>query len=654
MLLDQSYWRFRPDPADEGEAARWFATPLTAPEVHVPHVWNVVAGTTRYEGSAWYQREVAIPPWRGIVHLEFEGFYGAITVWLDDLPVARRSHGYTPLHAYLVVDEPRAWEGRLTVRLDNRVQPDEISEHGGFVRWGGLHRPVRLTLLPPRFVHHCKFTSRVNVESVGRALVEGEPVDAGAGGGGRTGEKLGDWGEATVSLDVEVAEFPGRTPPPGERGAKPPAGDLHPGTLQAVLTPEGAPGGKDETTLACTAVTPVDGPARAQWPEAWDLATREKTAGRYWRARLEATGRFALWNPAQPLLYRLHVRLAPRPDEWSALVGVREVGTNTRGHLLLNGRRVLFLGVNRHDEHPVFGPALPPALTRHDLTLMKEAHMTGFRPAHYPARETTLAAADRVGLMVMEEVPHYIMSVAQLQDPRVLETGRAMFREMIRAHWNHPCVVAWSMANECKADRAETKAMLRALVAIGQELDPSRLLHFTGYPSPANVAETGATLVGINVYYGASTNKMGTDVLPGVLDSLRTIMAEDLDMARVPLLVTEFGSQAVAGYHDIHPYHGNRDDASPHTRFTEERQAQVLADFVETTRSREFVAGLLVWCWRDNRYEPGVTSAGEVMRYGLLDWHGTPKLAYHVLARLYAGRLEALEALDSLPAPEHN
>nr|MDO8115065.1 glycoside hydrolase family 2 TIM barrel-domain containing protein [Candidatus Sigynarchaeota archaeon] len=378
---------------------------------------------------------------------------------------------------------------------------------------------------------------------------------------------------------------------------------------------------------------------------AWDIAAATQLSYSFRDEILDGRGTFRLWAPAHPWLYRLRLALdSPLAvhaiDEVEEHVGIRSIATNDRGQLLLNGRRAVLLGVNRHDDHPVFGPAVPPVLTLHDLTLMKEAHMTGFRPAHYPARNDTLDMADELGLMVIEEIPHYIMSPEQMRDPLVLSKGQCMFREMVQGHWNHPSIIAWSVANECKADLPESKSMIRALATAAATLDPTRLVHFTGFPSAMNVADTGATLVGLNVYYGASSQNLGTGMLPGVLDSLRQFMAEDLGMARVPIIITEFGSEAVAGYHDIHPYHGAGDPASAYTRYTEERQAQVIDDFARVAMAREYVAGLLVWVWQDNRYEPTVVTSGEIMRYGLLDWNGQPKLAYHVVSDLYRQYLE--------------
>ncbi len=61
----------------------------------------------------------------------------------------------------------------------------------------------------------------------------------------------------------------------------------------------------------------------------------------------------------------------------------------------------------------------------------------------------------------------------------------------------------------------------------------------------------------------------------------------------------------------------------------------MIEQFFEQVKDRPFVGGMLVWLWRDTRYEPEIaaSAAGGVMRYGLLDWTGVPKLGFHTLVR---------------------
>ncbi|MHA1869669.1 MAG: hypothetical protein ACTSXF_01860, partial [Promethearchaeota archaeon] len=122
-----------------------------------------------------------------------------------------------------------------------------------------------------------------------------------------------------------------------------------------------------------------------------------------------------------------------------------------------------------------------------------------------------------------------------------------------------------------------------------------------------------------------------------VLENLREFMEdEDIDMKDVPIFITEFGSQTVYGYHDIHPYGRADAEKGVYTIYSEERQAFVIEKFYEQVMDLDYVNGLLVWCWRDNRYEPEIakSSSGAIMRYGILDVNGNPKLAFYVLKKM--------------------
>nr|MDO8113565.1 hypothetical protein [Candidatus Sigynarchaeota archaeon] len=139
----EGYWTFQYDPHGNGEAERWHEHLPAGTRVQVPHVWTVTREGATYEGAVWYQRRVALPGETALLRLCLEGFCGAAVIWIDSVLVAQRSYGWTPLVIDFVLP-PATREFTLTVRLDNRLQPDEIGLRGGFRLWGGLHRPIFL------------------------------------------------------------------------------------------------------------------------------------------------------------------------------------------------------------------------------------------------------------------------------------------------------------------------------------------------------------------------------------------------------------------------------------------------------------------------------------------------------------------------------
>lgn len=159
------------------------------------------------------------------------------------------------------------------------------------------------------------------------------------------------------------------------------------------------------------------------------------------------------WTAESPELYGLAVRLH-RPDGTVAdrarcRVGFRTVEIRGRD-LLVNGERVLFRGVNRHDFHPLTGRVVSEADLRADLTTMKRFGFNAVRTSHYPNDPVLLDLADELGLYVVDEADieshgHYD-EIAH--DPDYRGDFLERVARMATRDKNHPSVVIWSLGNE--------------------------------------------------------------------------------------------------------------------------------------------------------------------------------------------------------------
>ncbi|MHA1714648.1 MAG: glycoside hydrolase family 2 protein [Promethearchaeota archaeon] len=599
--LDGS-WDMIYDPEDSFTVDS-FKNLQTKNSVSVPSVFNVTKEGAGYVGVVWYRKRlVVLCNDNGLFELRLEGWYGSAEFYVNFLKIGARDYGFTPHSMFFRFGKggQKKAELMILIKIDNRPKPGQTFKTPIFKQWGGLHRSVTLSFLPSTFIKDVLFQSDVDLTTLS-----------------------GQHAIALVSCMVHVCaldsiELQGMGP------VKVTMNLIEDGSNNNIIdfdAQEEIPAGfLNKKTLHC-----------------FNLATRELKTMRSMVIRASVRSKFRLWDIKAPNLYRLIVRAAN--DEVIYNVGVRDISVDSNGYLLLNGSPVLFLGVNRHDEHPDFGPAFIRQDIEQVISMMKDAGFTGIRPAHYPTTDYLLELCDRYGIMVMEEVPNYIMSREMMQDPLVLRQGRDMLFGMVLAHYNHPSIMIWSVANECKSHLPESKGMINELMKLARMMDPKRLVHFTGFPGIQNIAGIRADVVGINVYYGdsVSKNRLNPEVLGPVLDNLREFMLDpEFDMENVTVFITEFGSQTVYGYHDIHPYRGEGDKSSPYTPFTEERQAWLIEQFFKVVKDRPFVSGLLVWCWRDNRYEPEIaqSSAGAIMRYGLLDWTGAPKLGFHTLVKM--------------------
>lgn len=163
------------------------------------------------------------------------------------------------------------------------------------------------------------------------------------------------------------------------------------------------------------------------------------------------------WTAESPYLYTIEVsqRNAKGREEmaFSTKYGFRTIRTEGH-HLTINGRRVLFKGVNTQDTHPEYGRAIDVATMLQDVRMMKQANVNTVRTSHYPRQPKMYAMFDAFGLYVMDEADvecHYAWKfgikklttngnwTAQYVDRNV---------RMVARDRNHPCVTFWSLGNE--------------------------------------------------------------------------------------------------------------------------------------------------------------------------------------------------------------
>ncbi|MEH7381219.1 glycoside hydrolase family 2 TIM barrel-domain containing protein [Bacillus sp. JJ1533] len=191
-----------------------------------------------------------------------------------------------------------------------------------------------------------------------------------------------------------------------------------------------------------------------------------------------------LWNAEEPNLYHLVF-------EYSLPNGVQEIVPLRIGfraievidnEIRVNGKRVFFNGVNRHDSHPKTGRTVSYEDMLQDIKMMKQYNINAVRTAHYPNNDVFYDLCDEYGLYVIDEADlecHGFENTGNynwISDNELWEqqyVDRAV--RMVKRDRNHPSVIMWSLGNESGAGRNFT-AMYNAIKAI----DPTRLVHYEG------------------------------------------------------------------------------------------------------------------------------------------------------------------------------
>ena len=158
------------------------------------------------------------------------------------------------------------------------------------------------------------------------------------------------------------------------------------------------------------------------------------------------------WTAENPVLYTVSViQRDGNKDEmaFSTKYGFRDI--TVRGSIVyINGQRVFFKGVNRHDTHPLYGRAVTTESMLEDVLLMKRNNINTIRTSHYPNAAKMYAMFDYYGLYTMDEADledHANQSISDM--PSWIPAFVDRIDRMVLRDRNHPSVIFWSLGNEC-------------------------------------------------------------------------------------------------------------------------------------------------------------------------------------------------------------
>ncbi len=170
------------------------------------------------------------------------------------------------------------------------------------------------------------------------------------------------------------------------------------------------------------------------------------------------------WSAETPYLYNCIISLYNQAGEiihsTANKIGFRKVEIKN-AQLLVNGKKVIFHGVNRHEHDERLGHVPTKELMIKDIQLMKQHNINAVRTAHYPNDPLWLKLCDEYGLYVVDEanVEIHGMGVSnsgQLDStihPAYLPEWEPSIMDrivrMVERDKNHASVVTWSMGNEC-------------------------------------------------------------------------------------------------------------------------------------------------------------------------------------------------------------
>ena len=568
-------WEIRFDVDANGDAGGWHSGFTGGQPIAVPASWNDQLAEFRdYLGPAWYKTGFDLPwGWqeRRVV-LRFGSVNYHAQAWLNGEALGSHEGGHLPFE-FDVTSQLRPEGNRLVVRVEGVLAPDRVPP-------GNI--PSDPTDGFPMFSYPSSAFDFFPFCGIHRPVV-------------LCAVPRGGIADLTVITDIDGAD----------------------GLLQVRVDREPVDGDASDGNVSTRMRLTLRGHGA-------EVAAEAPIEGTTATAKLRVPAA-ALWSPEAPNLYELCVELvaggAPF-DRYTLPIGIRTIAV-AGDELLLNGKPVLLRGFGRHEDFPVVGRGLLPALIIKDYDLMRWTGANSFRTTHYPYSDEMMQLADRLGFLVIDETPAVGLFFREEGLERRLDLCRQYTRELIARDKNHPSVIMWSLANEPFSRRPAAKDFFRNLYDLAKDLDATRPATLVSLLGAEEAALEFMDVVCLNRYKGwySESGRIADGVasLSSELDELHARFPK-------PLLLTEFGADTVAGHH-----------ANPPEMFSEEYQAEFLAAYLAMLDAKPYVVGQHIWNLADFKTSQGVLRVGGMNLKGIFTRDRRPKLAAHRVRELWRG-----------------
>ena len=331
---------------------------------------------------------------------------------------------------------------------------------------------------------------------------------------------------------------------------------------------------------------------------------------------LQLSDSVKLWHIDNPNLYGCEIVVSQNGqllNRKQSFFGFRKIEIKEH-QLLLNGEPVKLAGFNRVHDHRAVGNTEPSWLIKKDLDHMKSLGCNMTRMMHAPLSPELLAYADRIGMLIIAEIP-----VWGIEDPQAFESNpvtRNWLKEMIERDYNHPSVIGWSMGNELAVNvdsrsnlamsREQSQYVISMMRYVREELDSSRLVTYVSFTSfrdndPKMEPAQHADLLCFNSY-------------GDFVEAAQKIHQRWPDKL---ILVSEFGQDQI----------GHHPDDTLDSR---------IINRLNRVAELPYVVGTSLWTYNDYRSDYRQTPLGGDRTWGVVDIWRTPKRAAKQIQEAFA------------------
>lgn len=236
----------------------------------------------------------------------------------------------------------------------------------------------------------------------------------------------------------------------------------------------------------------------------------------------------------------------------SGETGITYNGSDYTG-FLLNGQPYFLRGVCMHDDLAGKANALNAADYAQEFAIIQELGCNFIRLAHYPHPKEVYDWCDQLGIIVQTEVP----CVNQLRSTVTQDYYDHLYiqyEDMVRQHYNHPCIIFWGLFNEAQTDNATfAKTTLEGYKDFIKAIDPSR---WVGYVTSASASNPSSAFgnpnmdwFGGNIYVGWYSDKTSNNPT----GQLNTRVNNIIKNLHKPYAYSEYGCGGTQHCHSENP-----------------------------------------------------------------------------------------------------
>jgi beta-galactosidase len=390
-----------------------------------------------------YRKEFTVPEsWNGRqIFLSFQGIGSAFYVWINGNYVGYGEDSFTPKE-YDVTKYLRTGTNNISVEV-YRWSDGSWLEDQDMIRLSGIFRDVFLFSTPPVHIYDFHYITDLD----------------------------GSYTNATLTVKADLKYF-SQTAPAGY-SVEAAVYDANGGQVASLQLGTASFSTGNETQLSQS--TSVSNPQK--------------------------------WSAEFPNLYTLVIVLKDQNgniiETESCKLGFRKFEL-TSGQMRINGKPILFKGVNRHEIDPDNGKTISYDRMVQDITIMKRFNINAVRTSHYPNDPLWYELCDKYGLYVIDEANLESHGVSGTL-PRSLSSWTQncvdRVKSMVERDKNHPCVVIWSLGNE-----AGSGSNFQVMADWVHQNEPTRPVHYEGYNDVADMNSWMYPTVESVEQYGASGN----------------------------------------------------------------------------------------------------------------------------------------------------